>query len=491
MMLRRVLSICDLDGKNSCCDGGKFRRKKSNNNSHLRYLYACFATISFIPIAQKSNLFVSPKIIVSASSASIPPPLAKVATTRLNKRRPVLQFPFFPHQQLFKGDKISCIQRPERSVHKGRITAGTITNNRDTNNNIKNTSRTKKKKEQQRETHKKNHDNSWINSGFYYGIGENFLNRPLHKKNNTTYYKSSEPKGKNQNENEELKGGEVNTDYRSRSSEKKKMKKNLTTYNLDPTKVHTDSTSSYNSHDIHASNDESYYEVPRERQQSPETFATILRDAVQEFRKATDGIRDDLTSLKYEIMELQKLYRRNMYLAPQQEEEEQQYYNYDDYDEEGDEYSSSDHPSSVASREKRRRAAMFDQIAIQIENWAKKLIREEGKEEFGWKVVECNKLLRGKYNPDGQTKVYVKWMTDPRDDDPSAKQKQTEQQQQVVADVAGSRGNNNNKNDKELLFPCIKCVGTLDAPIESVCEYLADERRVSEYNDLVVDFRGM
>lgn len=490
MTLRRA-SIYDEDDKNSCCDGRKFRRLKSNNNNHIRFLYACVATISFIPITQKSNLFAHPKMIVSASSSSTPQPLANGATIQLNKRRPILQFPFLPHRQTLKGDKISCIQRQERSVHKGRITAGTNTNNRDTN--IKYTSLTKKKKEQQRKTHKKDHENLWSHSGFYYGIGEEFLKRSLHKNNNTTYYQSSEPKKKKEKkDDEDFKGGEVNKNYGSRSSStKNEMKKKLTTTDVGPTKVHTDTTASFNSHDIHASNDESYCEVTREQQQAPETFATILRDAVQEFRKATDGIRDDLASLKFEIMELQKLYRRNMYLPPQQEEE-QQYYNYDDYDDDDDDqYSSSDHPSSVASREKRQRAAMFDHLAIQIENWAKKLIREEGKEEFGWKVVECNKMLRGKYNPDGQTKVYVKWMTDPRDDDPTTKQKQTDQQQ-IVADVAGSKGNSNpNKNNKELLFPCIKCVGTLDAPIESVCEYLADETRVSEYNDLVVDFRGM
>lgn len=73
-------------------------------------------------------------------------------------------------------------------------------------------------------------------------------------------------------------------------------------------------------------------------------------------------------------------------------------------------------------------------------------------------------------------------MSDPREE----MELEPTKQQQLSADA-----DQNNKSDKDVLFPCIKCYGTLDAPIETVCAYLADESRMSEYNDLIADFRGM
>ena len=46
------------------------------------------------------------------------------------------------------------------------------------------------------------------------------------------------------------------------------------------------------------------------------------------------------------------------------------------------------------------------------------------------------------------------------------------------------------ESDEGKMFPCLKCYGTLDAPIETVCAFLADETLVGQYNDLIEDFRG-
>lgn len=49
-----------------------------------------------------------------------------------------------------------------------------------------------------------------------------------------------------------------------------------------------------------------------------------------------------------------------------------------------------------------------------------------------------------------------------------------------------SRGQHSKPNDGNAKYPCVKCYATLDAPMEVVCQYLADENSMPDYNDLVV-----
>lgn len=49
-------------------------------------------------------------------------------------------------------------------------------------------------------------------------------------------------------------------------------------------------------------------------------------------------------------------------------------------------------------------------------------------------------------------------------------------------------------NGSEILdseYPCIKCYGTLNAPIEDVCDYLSKESNMVEYNDLIVAYKDL
>jgi hypothetical protein len=46
------------------------------------------------------------------------------------------------------------------------------------------------------------------------------------------------------------------------------------------------------------------------------------------------------------------------------------------------------------------------------------------------------------------------------------------------------------ENDKGE-YPCLKCFGTLDAPIDKVCAFLANEQGMGEYNDLVDNYRDL
>ena len=41
------------------------------------------------------------------------------------------------------------------------------------------------------------------------------------------------------------------------------------------------------------------------------------------------------------------------------------------------------------------------------------------------------------------------------------------------------------------MYPCIRCYTTIDAPLREVCDYLSDESRMGEYNELVVGHRDV
>lgn len=128
-------------------------------------------------------------------------------------------------------------------------------------------------------------------------------------------------------------------------------------------------------------------------------------------------------------------------------------------DDEEEEEGIFDRPASFLARIQKQRE--WDKVGLEIEQWAEKLLFEEGsqEEQDGWKEVKCSKLC-SQYNKDGNIKCYLKWMKD-------------------------SRGERAVKDDEEE-YACIKLFATLDAPMEHVCEYLAEEGSLPDYNDVVV-----
>eukprot|EP00522_Entomoneis_paludosa_P002678 CAMPEP_0172472478 /NCGR_PEP_ID=MMETSP1065-20121228/68355_1 /TAXON_ID=265537 /ORGANISM="Amphiprora paludosa, Strain CCMP125" /LENGTH=560 /DNA_ID=CAMNT_0013230617 /DNA_START=114 /DNA_END=1796 /DNA_ORIENTATION=+ len=112
-------------------------------------------------------------------------------------------------------------------------------------------------------------------------------------------------------------------------------------------------------------------------------------------------------------------------------------------------------PSLLTKKEAER---FYERIGRETEAWANRMIKEGA--EDGWVEIKCNKSMRKALNPEGTNNAFVKWMKDPR----------------------GS-GESNPNDDRE--YPCLKCAGTINAPIEVVCLYLSRERYLAEYNDLV------
>lgn len=101
----------------------------------------------------------------------------------------------------------------------------------------------------------------------------------------------------------------------------------------------------------------------------------------------------------------------------------------------------------------------WDQIGLEIERWAQKIADEkieDGKD--GWKEIIVSRMCSN-FNKDGRIKCYLKWMKDSRG---------------IWADQADNQ-----------VYPCIRVQTTIDAPLEMVCRYLADEKSLPDYNALV------
>lgn len=96
----------------------------------------------------------------------------------------------------------------------------------------------------------------------------------------------------------------------------------------------------------------------------------------------------------------------------------------------------------------------FESVGLQVERWANQLLSET---DDSWTQVHCSKVVRKKFNPQGQTQQFLKWMRDSREDATDSN-----------------------------IHPCMKLTSTIDAPLEVVCLYLSQQNRSREYNSLLV-----
>eukprot|EP00579_Thalassiosira_antarctica_P017558 CAMPEP_0201950382 /NCGR_PEP_ID=MMETSP0903-20130614/56457_1 /ASSEMBLY_ACC=CAM_ASM_000552 /TAXON_ID=420261 /ORGANISM="Thalassiosira antarctica, Strain CCMP982" /LENGTH=724 /DNA_ID=CAMNT_0048493617 /DNA_START=656 /DNA_END=2830 /DNA_ORIENTATION=- len=148
----------------------------------------------------------------------------------------------------------------------------------------------------------------------------------------------------------------------------------------------------------------------------------------------------------------------------EKEEQEHQPFDKSEQEESSPEIPQKAVPKKLRASSKQRN--QFERIGKDVEQWANNvLFEEDDKTADGWKEVACNKFAKKKFNRDGRTQVYVKWMPDTRDekdiDQPMSTKPQT--------------------------YPCLKCYTTIDAPLHHVCSFLANEETIGLYNELVVD----
>lgn len=183
----------------------------------------------------------------------------------------------------------------------------------------------------------------------------------------------------------------------------------------------------------------------------------ILSDTLSEFRSTSEELRDTLEAIRQEMAHLSRIQKQML-----EQQNRGSIMQNEDFDEDEQEIELS--PAAKRRKLKIRRE-QYDKLAREVEDWAERLLFEEGGEEDGWKDIECSKLLRSKFNGEGKIKCFLKWLPDPRG-------KKTDP-----------------TDDKE--YPCIRCYTTIDAPLEHVCQYLSDEEHMKDYNDLVIKHRDL
>jgi hypothetical protein len=170
------------------------------------------------------------------------------------------------------------------------------------------------------------------------------------------------------------------------------------------------------------------------RKPEKESMDVLMNHALNELR----GMRQEMMALRNDL----KTMKRQLGHDADDSQEHEEY----------------DRPTSLLARIQKQRE--WDQVGIEIEQWAEKLLFQEDREDNGWKEVKCSKLCK-QYNKDGNIKCYLKYMVDSRGDKAT--------------------------DDDDQEYPCIKLFATLDAPMEQVCDYLADASSVPDYNDIVVE----
>jgi len=192
-------------------------------------------------------------------------------------------------------------------------------------------------------------------------------------------------------------------------------------------------------------------------------LSEIMGETLYELRE----MREDIMGLREEMQYLKEEFKQYKDFKPSDTRSRE-----DDrsmgMEDEGDDYEYPEHQRKLPKQgfmESVKRKREYEAIAQEVEKWSHKLLFEEDGEEFGWKEVKCNKMVRKKFNKDGNTRCYMKWLKDSR-----GKHATLEENQE---------------------YPCIKCYTTFDAPLEEVCEYLSQESHMPEYNDLVVAYRDV
>lgn len=188
-------------------------------------------------------------------------------------------------------------------------------------------------------------------------------------------------------------------------------------------------------------------------------LADIMGETLLELRE----MREDISGLREEMHLMKEEFQRSIETRPRYFTNDESRAAEDEEDSKDRDLPSSGMVSSFVSRRKRQRE--FEAIGADVEKWAHELLFEQNGEEHGWKEVKCNKAIKKKFNRDGSTSCYVKWMKDSRGEKASL--------------------------DDDQEYPCLKVYSTVNAPLEQVCAYLSDENHFLEYNDLLIAHREL
>ena len=120
----------------------------------------------------------------------------------------------------------------------------------------------------------------------------------------------------------------------------------------------------------------------------------------------------------------------------------------------------------------------YEKLAAEVERWAEDILfphnsHSDEEQDTSWTEVQCNKMLKSKYNPDGRTRAYIKWMKDSRGRSDITRQK-TE-----------------HTFDENQEWPIIRMYSTIDAPVDQVSLYLSQADHLTDYNQLIEDHKDL
>lgn len=169
-----------------------------------------------------------------------------------------------------------------------------------------------------------------------------------------------------------------------------------------------------------------------------------------------------------------------------------------------------DEEQTRAALAQRRRA--YEKLAKEVERWAEEILfpstsnsnsnsnsnSGEVDDNDDWTEVQCHKMLRNKFNPDGRTRAYLKWMKDSRGPhDITRQQKASDKISDGTSDkISDGTGKPSKKkttsssvDDQE--WPCIRMYSTIDAPVDEVSLYLSQADLLTDYNALVDDHKDL
>ncbi len=139
------------------------------------------------------------------------------------------------------------------------------------------------------------------------------------------------------------------------------------------------------------------------------TLSEIMGETLYELRE----MREDIMGLREEMQYLKEEFKQYKDFKPSDTrglEDDSSMGMEDD----GDDYEYPEHQRKLPKlgfMESVKRKREFEAIAQEVEKWSHKLLFEEDGEEFGWKEVKCNKMVRKKFNKDGNTRCYMKVRT--------------------------------------------------------------------------------
>ena len=154
-----------------------------------------------------------------------------------------------------------------------------------------------------------------------------------------------------------------------------------------------------------------------------------------------------------------------------------------------------------------KRIREYEAIAKDVEHWAERILfpassisslskntnddtRTDDLND-GWMEIPCHKMFKQKWNRNGMTRAYLKYMKDSRSFSSSSHTSRSTLKSSRTASTTPGNLDTNSHELSDLEWPCVRLYSIIDAPCSEVCTYLSQERHVSDYNQLLDKYQDL